>query len=98
MIPSAAAADLNKQFVPPAVYNKALRYWVVDCNATAPYAAFKIGGKVMPMDPRDMIVRSLNGLLGYENTCFSVFGDGGDPVQGQNDCWSGLATWICHCI
>jgi hypothetical protein len=82
IIPNAAAADLNKQFVPPAVFNSTLRYWVVNCNATAPYAAYKIGGKVMPMDPRDMIVRSLNGLLGYENTCFSAF-SGGDPELGQ---------------
>jgi hypothetical protein len=83
MIPTAAAANLNKQFVPPATYNSALRYWTVDCNAKAPYAAFKIGDKVMPMDQRDMIVRSLNGLLGYENTCFSAFGDGGNPLQGS---------------
>lgn len=82
-IPSAAAANLNKQFVPPAAYNSALGYWVVNCNATAPYAAYKIGGKVMPMDPRDMIVRSLNGLMGYENTCFSAFADGGDPASGE---------------
>jgi hypothetical protein len=82
MIPSLAAANLNKQFVPPAVYNDTLHYWTVDCNAKAPYAAFKIGGKVMPMDPRDMIVRSMNGLLGYENTCFSAFGDGGAGGKG----------------
>jgi hypothetical protein len=82
IVPEAAAVQLNKQFVPPAVFNKTLKYWVVDCNAKAPYAAYKIGGKVMPMDPRDMIVRSLNGLVGYENTCFSAF-TGGDPDQGQ---------------
>jgi aspergillopepsin I len=79
-IPSPAAAELNAQFVPPGVYNQTLGYWVVDCNAKAPYAAYKIGGKVMPMDPQDMIVRSLNGLPGYENVCFSAFGDGGDPT------------------
>lgn len=78
-IPSAAAADLNNQFSPPGVYNATLGYWTVDCDAKAPYAAYKIGGKTMPMDPRDMIVRSLNGLPGYENVCFSAFGDGGDP-------------------
>jgi aspergillopepsin I len=83
MIPTAAAAALNKQFVPAAVYNSTLRYWVVDCAAKAPYAAYKIGGKTMPMDPRDMIVRSLNGLRGYEDTCFSAFGDGGDPAEGE---------------
>jgi len=80
-VPSAAAADLNAQFSPPAVYNETLEYWTVDCNATAPYAAFKIGGKLMPMDPQDMIVRSLNGLPGYENVCFSAFADGGDPSE-----------------
>jgi hypothetical protein len=83
MIPTAAAVNLNKQFVPPAVYNKKLRYWVVDCNAKAPYAAFKIGGKIMPMDPRDMIVRSLNGLRNFENTCFSAFSDGGSVSDGS---------------
>ena len=78
-IPSAAAADINDQFSPAAVYNETLGYWTVDCNAKAPFAAFKIGGKVMPMNPKDMIVRSLNGLPGYENVCFSSFADGGEP-------------------
>lgn len=78
-IPSAAAAELNAQFSPPAVYNETLGYWTVDCDAKAPFAAYKIGGKVMPVDPQDMIVRSLNGLPGYEDICFSVFADGGDP-------------------
>lgn len=82
-IPSAAAKDLNAQFEPAAVYNDDLGYWVVDCKAKAPYAAYKIGGKVFPMDPRDMIVRSLNGLPGYENTCFSAFADGGDPSESM---------------
>lgn len=80
-VPSAAASDLNAQFSPPATYNATLEYWTVDCNATAPFAAFKIGGKIMPMDPRDMIVRSLNGLPGFENVCFSAFADGGDPSE-----------------
>ena len=82
-IPSAQAADLNNQFEPAAVYNETLGYWTVDCDAKAPYAAFKIGGKVMPMDPQDMIVRSLNGLQGYENVCFSAFADGGPPGNGN---------------
>jgi hypothetical protein len=80
-VPTAAAADMNAQFVPAAVYNDTLGYWVVDCDAKAPYAAYKIGGKVMPMDPKDMIVPSLNGLPGYENVCFSAFADGGDPTE-----------------
>jgi len=78
-VPSAAAADINDQFSPPAVYNETLGYWTVDCSAKAPFAAYKIGGKIMPMDPKDMIVRSLNGLPGYEDVCFSAFADGGDP-------------------
>ena len=78
-IPSDQAADINEQFTPAAVYNETLGYWTVDCDAVAPYAAYKIGGKVMPMDPRDMIVRSLNGLEGFENVCFSAFADGGPP-------------------
>lgn len=55
-VPTPAADAINAQFVPPGVYNATLGYWVVDCNATAPYAAYKIGGKVMPMDPKDMYV------------------------------------------
>lgn len=82
-IPSAAAADLNEQFLPPAVFNETLGYWTVDCNAKAPFAAYKIGGKVMPMNPKDMIVRSLNGLQGYEDVCFSAFADGGLPGNGN---------------
>jgi hypothetical protein len=80
-VPTAAAADMNAQFVPPAVFNETLGYWTVDCDAKAPYAAYKVGGKVMPMDPKDMIVPSLNGLPGYENVCFSAFADGGDPTE-----------------
>ncbi len=80
-VPTAAAYNLNAQFVPAAVYNESLGYWTVDCKAKAPYAAFVIGGIEMPMDPRDMIVRSLNGLPGYENVCFSAFADGGDPTE-----------------
>lgn len=78
-IPSDQAADINEQFSPAAVYNETLGYWTVDCDATAPYAAYKIGGVVMPMNPTDMIVRSLNGLEGFENICFSAFADGGPP-------------------
>jgi hypothetical protein len=78
-IPSAAASDINEQFSPPATYNETLGYWTVDCDAKAPFAAFKIGGKVMPMNPKDMIFRSLNGLPGYEDVCFSSFADGGEP-------------------
>jgi hypothetical protein len=76
-VPSPAAADINAQFSPPGVLNETLGYWTVDCTAKAPFVAFKIGGKVMPMDPRDMIVRSLNGLPGFENICFSSIADGG---------------------
>ena len=78
-VPSAAAAELNAQFSPAAVYNETLGYWTVDCDAKAPFAAYKIGGKDMPMNPQDMIVRSLNGLPGFEDVCFSAFADGGDP-------------------
>jgi hypothetical protein len=81
-VPSPAAADINAQFSPPGVYNETLGYWVVDCEAVAPFAAFKIGGKVMPMDKRDMIVRSLNGLPGFEDVCFSAFADGGSVGEG----------------
>ncbi|KAH8647086.1 aspartic peptidase domain-containing protein [Tricladium varicosporioides] len=86
-VASAAAADINDQFSPSAVYNKTLGYWTVDCNAKAPFAAFKIGGKVMPMNPKDMIVRSLNGLPGFEDVCFSSFADGGDSVFIVGEVW-----------
>lgn len=72
-VPISAAEDLNAQFRPPAVYNVSLGFWTVPCDATAPYAAFVLGDVEMAMDPRDMIVRSLNGLPGYENVCFSAF-------------------------
>ncbi|KAJ4424910.1 hypothetical protein N0V82_000413 [Gnomoniopsis sp. IMI 355080] len=81
-IPTDAAKGLNALFDPPAVYNSTLDYYTVDCNATAPYAAYVIGGVEMPMDPQDMIDRSLNGLPGYENVCFSAFADGGENVPG----------------
>lgn len=80
-VPTTAAAAINAQFDPPAVYNETLGYWTVDCNATAPYAAYVIGGVEMPMRPDNMIVRSLNGLPGYEDVCFSAFADGGNPQE-----------------
>ncbi|KAK6084367.1 aspartic-type endopeptidase [Seiridium cupressi] len=83
-IPTAAAKALNAQFDPPAVYNATLDYYVVDCDATAPYAAYVVGGVEMPMDPQDMIVRSLNGLPGYEDVCFSAFADGGPNTPGSS--------------
>ncbi|KAH6647344.1 aspartic peptidase domain-containing protein [Truncatella angustata] len=82
-IPTGAAEALNAQFDPPAVYNATLDYYTVDCNAKAPYAAYVIGGVEMPMDPQDMIVRSLNGLPGYEDVCFSAFADGGANTAGN---------------
>lgn len=79
-VPTKAADGVNAQFVPPAVYNDTLGYWTVDCNATAPYAAYIIGGVEMPMRSENMIMRSLNGLQGYEDVCFSAFADGGNPL------------------
>ncbi|PSR78341.1 aspartic peptidase domain-containing protein, partial [Coniella lustricola] len=79
-VPTLAAYEVNAQFDPPATYNSTLGYWTVDCNATAPYAAYVIGGVEMPMRPENMIVRSLNGLEGYEDVCFSAFADGGIPA------------------
>lgn len=83
-IPTAAAKGINAQFDPPAVYNASLDYYTVDCNAQAPYAAYVIGGVEMAMDPQDMIVRSLNGLPGYEDVCFSAFADGGLNTPGSS--------------
>ncbi|KAI0133806.1 aspartic peptidase domain-containing protein [Xylariales sp. AK1849] len=82
-IPTSHAKALNALFDPPAVYNATLDYYTVDCDATAPYAAYVIGGVEMAMDPQDMIVRSLNGLPGYENVCFSAFADGGAQTAGN---------------
>ncbi|ETS74397.1 hypothetical protein PFICI_14263 [Pestalotiopsis fici W106-1] len=83
-IPTAATKALNALFDPPAVYNATLDYYTVDCDATAPYAAYVIDGVEMPMDPQDMIVRSLNGLPGYEDVCFSAFADGGPNTAGAS--------------
>lgn len=83
-IPTAATKALNALFDPPAVYNSTLDYYTVDCDATAPYAAYIIDGVEMPMDPQDMIVRSLNGLPGYEDVCFSAFADGGPNTAGSS--------------
>ncbi|KAK6212579.1 hypothetical protein LQW54_005164 [Pestalotiopsis sp. IQ-011] len=83
-IPTAATKALNALFDPPAVYNSTLDYYTVDCDATAPYAAYVIDGVEMPMDPQDMIVRSLNGLPGYEDVCFSAFADGGPNTAGAS--------------
>lgn len=83
-IPTAATEALNALFDPPAVYNATLEYYTVDCDATAPYAAYVIDGVEMPMDPQDMIVRSLNGLPGYEDVCFSAFADGGPNTPGSS--------------
>lgn len=87
------AVAINKMFDPPAKFNATLNYYVVDCNAKVPFVAYRIGGKtvnnlvtggvLMPIDPRDMIVRSLNGLPGYDNVCFSSIANGGDAYGNQ---------------
>ncbi|OAA57967.1 Peptidase aspartic [Niveomyces insectorum RCEF 264] len=95
-VPTTAAAAINALFDPPAVFNKTLNYYVVDCDAKPPLVAYRIGaqaaagtnssasaGRLMPIDARDMIVRSLNGLPGYENVCFSSVADGGQPYGGE---------------
>ncbi len=96
-VPSGAAAAINRLFDPPATFNKTLNYYTVDCNAKAPYVAFRIGGGqtvagrpaatgcgvLMPVDPQDMIVRSLNGLPGFDDVCFSSVADGGSQYNGQ---------------
>ncbi|UZJ53911.1 hypothetical protein CBS101457_003231 [Exobasidium rhododendri] len=82
-MPTKHVNKLNALFDPPAVYNATLDYFTVDCKAKAPYAAFIIGGKVMPMDSRDMIVRSLNGIEGYEDVCFSSFARGGKASEDE---------------
>lgn len=79
-VPSRAAAGVNALFEPAAVYNETLGYWTVDCDARAPYAAYVIGGVAMPMRAENMVMRSLNGLQGYEDVCFSAFADGGNPL------------------
>jgi hypothetical protein len=83
-VPTAAAKAINAAFSPPAVYNSTLGYYTTDCDAIPPYVAYVIGGVEMPMDPQDMIVRSLNGLLGYEDVCFSAFADGGVNTGGDD--------------
>ena len=82
-VPTDAAMDINSLFDPPAVFNETLNYYTVDCDATAPYVAFRIGDAEMPLDARDMIVRSLNGLPGYDEVCFSSIADGGDATEGM---------------
>ncbi|KAL1897932.1 hypothetical protein Sste5346_003784 [Sporothrix stenoceras] len=92
-VPVVAAIPINNLFDPPARFNQTLNYFVVDCDAKAPFVAYRIGGKtvngvatggvLMPMDPRDMIVRSLNGLPGYENVCFSAIANGGEVAENQ---------------
>ncbi|KJR84125.1 uncharacterized protein SPSK_09038 [Sporothrix schenckii 1099-18] len=87
-VPQVAAIPINSLFVPPARFNETLNYFVVDCDAKAPFVAYRIGGTtangvttggvLMPFDPRDMIVRSLNGRPGYENVCFSSIANGGE--------------------
>ncbi|KAH8666825.1 aspartic peptidase domain-containing protein [Xylariales sp. PMI_506] len=91
-IPTSAAVKLNALFDPPAVYNATLGYWVTECDATPPYAAYVIDGVEMPMPADDLIVRSLNGLPGYEDVCFSAFADGGIQTPGSTNFIIG-AVW-----
>ncbi|KAF8161716.1 aspartic peptidase domain-containing protein [Mycena galopus ATCC 62051] len=79
-VPTPSANAINALFDPPAVYNATLDYYVAPCNASVPYVAYVIGGVEMPMDPRDMLVRNLVAIEGYDDVCFSAFGDGGDAT------------------
>lgn len=82
--PSNATKAINALFDPPAVWDQEQEYYIVDCNATAPEVAIEFDGKLWPMDKRDMIMRQLNALPGWENTCFSSINDGGvDPSSAD---------------
>ncbi|KAJ7787118.1 aspartic peptidase domain-containing protein [Mycena olivaceomarginata] len=97
-VPTPSANAINALFDPPAVYNATLDYYVAPCNATVPYVAYVIGGVEMPMDPRDMLVRNLVAIEGYDDVCFSAFGDGGDATVEDALFWIGVVWQHAYVI
>ncbi|KAL5338209.1 aspartic peptidase domain-containing protein [Aspergillus crustosus] len=62
-IPGTIADPVNKLFTPPAVYNKDLAAYIVDCNATAPDSfTFKLGGQIFTHDPADLMYQTGEGF------------------------------------
>ena len=75
-LPSALAKAYNSQFVPPATHDG--NWYFVDCNATVPEFAVKIGGTKFTIDAADNIMpvgADTNGTI----ICASGIQDGGDP-------------------
>lgn len=50
------ARAFNSRFGPPAWYNETIGSYVVQCNATAPDLAVKIGGVSFPVNSKDLIL------------------------------------------
>ncbi|CAJ0542541.1 Ff.00g001300.m01.CDS01 [Fusarium sp. VM40] len=62
VFPVELAEKINAAFDPPAVYNKAMDLFVVDCDAKAPALGVVIGGKTFWHDQRDLIVWAKDGV------------------------------------
>ncbi|KAL2831444.1 aspartic peptidase domain-containing protein [Aspergillus cavernicola] len=68
-IPGRIADPFNKLFNPPAVYNKDLAAYIVDCNAKPPSLGLEIGGTIFEHNPSDLIYQT------GEDLCISAIGN-----------------------
>ncbi|KAJ9613089.1 hypothetical protein H2200_003030 [Cladophialophora chaetospira] len=71
--PTATADAIAALFDPPA--QKSGSGYTVDCDATAPYLAFDIGGSVLPINPEDLIT-------GSGSQCSTPIFDNGNDNMG----------------
>ncbi|KAF2009435.1 acid protease [Aaosphaeria arxii CBS 175.79] len=54
-VPWDIAAAIGSFFVPPAIFNETSNLWIVHCDAALPDIGVIIGGKLLKIDPRDLI-------------------------------------------
>ena len=66
-------------FDPPMPFNS--KTLEVNCNAKIPILEFRIGGKLFPMNPVDLVIRNSDG------TCSSAVQAGSRPPYGLGDCF-----------
>lgn len=71
-LPLSITSFVNSLFDPPARYNPYIGGYEVDCQATTPGFAIRIGGTDLVMNARDMIVQTEANVTAEENRCVSA--------------------------
>jgi len=70
-LPNHIAEAINAAFNPPAVYSEYEGVFEVDCNATAPSVAVRIGGEDFYINGKDLLLTGESGLDPFTGLCLT---------------------------